>query len=92
MLSSRTSPTPSAPSGRGRCRPHWPPFAPEMLAVLDRLARRYGVDPWTVMRWSPERLGLAMAAMEAGVRAEMELGKVVGDKGMCMPVFVIGGG
>jgi hypothetical protein len=44
------------------------------------------------MRWSPERLGLAMAAMEAGVCAEMELGKVVGDKGMCMPVFVIGGG
>lgn len=34
-----------------------------MLCELDRLARRYNTDPWTVLHWAPERVALASLAM-----------------------------
>lgn len=36
------------------------------------VAVRYHADPWTVARWTPERLGLALDAMGAGVALEAE--------------------
>ncbi len=59
--------------------------------ALDAVARRYGVDPWTVLRWSPDRLGLALLTMEAGISAEGRVASEVAAKGLVVPVVVIGG-
>ena len=45
-----------------------PPFVRdrEMASIVDEIAQRYHVDPWTVIHWSPERLTLARTCMLAG--------------------------
>ena len=42
-----------------------PPFSDDQLVLLDRVARRYGVDPWVVLSWTPARLGLARECVDA---------------------------
>ncbi len=37
-----------------------------MAGLVDEIARRYSVDPWTVIHWPPERLTLARTCMLAG--------------------------
>lgn len=66
------------------------PFSarPDLVRLADHIARRYGTDPWEVMRWTPERFGFALEAwmVAAGDKAKRmeEIGK--NEKAMIFPI------
>ena len=67
------------------------PFAPEMVRVLDRLASRYGTDPWSVLQWAPDRLGLALACADAAdADATRRIAAIASGGGLVFPVVDLG--
>ena len=72
--------------GRQMCCPR---FAnnQEMLIVLDKIARRYGVPPHQVLQWDPYELGLAVCC----VKASEEVSKTITQRlnNESMPVFPV---
>lgn len=50
------------------------------------MARRYGVDPYTVLEWDPDRVALAVACYEQAVSS---LAQAM-DKGGLVPAVVAG--
>jgi len=61
--------------------------------MVDRVARRYGTDPWTVLHWEPARLAVAIecvAAADAESAQRIERTNAAG--GIVWPVVVVGGG
>ena len=60
---------------------------PEMLLLLDSLARRYGLAPHQVMEWSPYELGLAVCCLKATDSMVGVLTKRLNSEGM--PVFPV---
>jgi len=60
---------------------------PSLILRLDRVARRYGTDPGSVLEWSPFRLGLAFAALDAS--QQIENMQIQRNKDSAMAVVVL---
>lgn len=62
---------------------------PATLLRLDRIASRYGTDPWSVLEWDPARLALAIACMDQAMATFGQEKERAGGIGP-LPVVVVG--
>jgi len=59
--------------------------------MLHAVAVAYHADPWAVLEWSPLRLGLAMACLDAAqALTDRRIAQVTGGGGMVFPTFQVG--
>jgi len=47
--------------------------------------------PHELLDLSPLELGLCLMTMQAGIEADMHMAPEVGEQGICVPVYMVGG-
>lgn len=60
---------------------------PGLLMTLHRLADAYHTDPWSVLEWAPERVALAVAALD---QADATRAERIRRQGEVQPVVDVG--
>ena len=59
--------------------------------MIRRLARSFGVDPWTVLTWEPDRIGFAITCERAHVAfSEHRASQAAKQPFGLFPVYVLG--
>lgn len=59
---------------------------------MDRIARRYGLDPWVIRGWDPVHLGWVRQVLEAGEAADRRQLDAVAGRGEVVAAWVLNGG